>query len=163
MSDCAMNMSAAKLNNFMELSESIEESLELAKRGTEQIQNEIELLKQIQKFHEEYDFLTTALNDKSRSKSEITTLKRELFTLVRKRIELLRNFNKHCDDFQTDMKLMRRLQSSSDLHYEVGDDGSESDDTEDVNERVGIRNTTGREIWCSESWFSPRTSGTTFV
>uniref|UniRef100_A0A034WSK3 THO complex protein 7 n=1 Tax=Bactrocera dorsalis TaxID=27457 RepID=A0A034WSK3_BACDO len=162
MSDCAMNISAAELNNFMELSETIEESLELAKRGTEQIRNEIELLKQIQKFHEEYDFLTTALNDKARSKSEITTLKRELFTLVRKRIELLRNFNKHCDDFQTDMKLMRRLQSSSDLQYEVGEAGSECDDADDVNERVGIRNTTGREIWCSE-WFSPRSSGTTFV
>lgn len=158
-----MNISTDQLNNFMQLSASIEESLELAKRGTEQIRNEIELLKQIQKFHEEYDFLTNALNDKARSKSEMTTLKRELFTLVRKRIQLLRNFNKHCDDFKSDMKLMRRLQSSNDFEHEVGDDGSECDDADDINERAGIRNTTGRKMCCSENWHSPSSSCTTFV
>ncbi|XP_069968083.1 THO complex protein 7-like [Bactrocera oleae] len=163
MSNCVMNISADKLNNFIQQSASIEESLELAKRGTEQIRNEIELLKQIQKFHEEYDYLTNALNDKARSKSEITTLKRELFTLVRKRIQLLRIFNKHCDDFKSDMKLMRQLQSSNDFQYEVGDGGSECDDADDINEQVGIRNTTERETWCSENWFSPRSSCTTFV
>uniref|UniRef100_A0A0A1WU52 THO complex protein 7 n=1 Tax=Zeugodacus cucurbitae TaxID=28588 RepID=A0A0A1WU52_ZEUCU len=163
MSDCVMKISADRLKNFMQLSASIEESLELARRGTEQIRNEIELLKQIQRFHEEYDSLTNALNDKAKSKSEITTLKRELFTLVRKRIQLLRNFNKHCDDFKSDMKLMRQLQSSNDFVYEVVDDGSEFDDADEINERVGVRDPTGREMWCCESWFSPSSSCTTFV
>lgn len=165
MSKCLIKISAEKLENFMQLTEAIDKSLELAKRGTEQIKTEIELFKQIRKFHQDYDVLTNALKAKTRTKSEISLLKRELFTLVRKRIYLLRNFNKHCDDFKTDMNSMFELQAFNDLECELDGEGeSEYEDADDVNVRVSdLKPLPGNSVWRMENWFSPSSSCTTFV
>lgn len=135
-SDFATKMMKQELKNYETISDTIEGSIEVAKREIEASKEDLILAKKIRKNRMEYDALAKVINaqpDRKKTTEQLDNLTKELNELEEKKAQLQRKLDTRKNDFLVLMRSIKELQSNLDdsSSDEEGNDEKMSMDDDD--------------------------------
>uniref|UniRef100_T1PJ00 Tho complex subunit 7 n=1 Tax=Musca domestica TaxID=7370 RepID=T1PJ00_MUSDO len=124
-----------ELENYQQLSQTIEKNIEAAKQEIEESKKELVTAKQIRKNKMEYDQLAKVIKqqpDRKETQKHIESLQKELAELNEKKMKLERKFEKRQKDFSVLMYAVRELEAQLAEDSSSDEETSKSDDEEIV-------------------------------
>lgn len=132
-SDYASEMMKEEFKNYERISQTIENSIVLAKKQIEQSKENLILAKKIRKNRMEYDVLAKVINqqpDRKKTVDQLEKLKKELNTLEDKRRSLQRKLEIRRKDFTVLMRSIHELQGKLNDDTDIETDPMSSDEDE---------------------------------
>ncbi|XP_055387710.1 THO complex protein 7 [Condylostylus longicornis] len=120
-SDYAVKMMKQELKNYKSISDTIETSIELAKKDIEASKEDLILAKQIRRNRMEYDVLAKVIHsqpDRKMTTTQLDLLQKELYELEEKKSQLQKKLETRKKDFLVLMRSFKELQMKLDDNAE---------------------------------------------